>query len=129
MYLKKCLDKHKKSKKLKITKYMQPYLQSEHLNLEEKRILFKLRCYSLMDIKYNQKSSFLSNLKCRLCKEEDSVETQLHLTSCKFVIQTLGSETDHFREDDMFGDLGKQIEAIKVWKKIIQLLKNNNQEL
>ena len=58
--------KHSKSINLEISDEPQVYLTSEELNLDEKRLLFKLRS-RMIDIKNNFKSKYKGNLLCTFC--------------------------------------------------------------
>ena len=61
-----------------------------------------------------------TNLQCDLCKDQNAVESQLHLLNCK-VLQNhpqLKNEIDTIAYDDIFKDLSKQVRAARVWRKI-----------
>ena len=75
----------------------------------------------------NMKSNFLNDMKCRLCKEEDSEESEKHLASCKFIADELGEDLGDFKYEDIFDTLPKQVNSIKVWRKILRLLKENTE--
>ena len=56
---------------------MQPYLRNKSLNIEGKKVLFKLR-NRLIDVKTNFKK-YNNNLECCLCNAHESEESQAHL--------------------------------------------------
>ena len=98
---------------------MQPYLTSEKFNLEEKQLMFKLRCGMTLN-----KSSFKNNFKsfvCRLCNEESSTESLNHLLTCRSVSGRV-SNVSNIKTEDIFGTLDKQLAAVKVWKTIFAIL-------
>ena len=118
-YLKSCQDKHKKTKYLSMNDKMQPYFTSEKFTLEEKQLMFKLRCGMTPN-----KSSFKNNFKslvCRLCNEESSTESLDHLLTCRSVADRV-SNVSNIKTEDIFGTLDKQLAAVKVWKIIFAIL-------
>ena len=75
-----------------------------------------------VNVKTNFKSSF-SNLVCRLCEKQDEEESEIHLMSCEQVInennlKTLFEKVGYL---DIFGSLGKQVTAVKAWKKLLKV--------
>ena len=92
--------KHSKSINLEISDEPQEYLTSEELNLDEKRLLFKLRS-RIIDINNNFKSKYKGNLLCTFCDKEE--ETPKHLLKCKEVIEELNIDYS-VKADDIFKD-------------------------
>ena len=63
------------------------------------------------------------NLLCSLCKEENSIETEIHLLSCDFLMKdkSLKDEMSQVMYADVFCDIGKQVKAANVYKKIMNI--------
>ena len=85
-YLVTLQNKHSKSENLHLDNQIQPYLSSEELSLSQKKLLFTLRS-KMLKIKANFSSMHGQNLLCSLCKEENSIETEIHLLSCDFLMK------------------------------------------
>ena len=101
-----------------------PYLFSDKLTVSEIQTLFKVRSRTI-SVKGNQSSSFINNMKCRICLV--SSETQDHVINCERLkkdIQYLN--TENLKPEMIFGSLDDQEEFTKVyhllWMKRKELL-------
>ena len=123
-YLLNMKAKHVKTAKLFPTPHMREYLTSDELNTEEKKLLFKLRI-SMTQLKGNFSNAHKDNLQCELCREENSIETQMHLLVCNVLVNhpDLQIPIKTMKYDDIYQDLSSQVKAIKVWKKIFSIRK------
>ena len=100
---------------------MQLYLQSESLNIEGKKLLFKLR-NRLIDVKTNFKKKYNNNLECRLCSAPE--ESQSHLVQCSEIIcdNEVKEALDGFQYSDIFSPNATiQEHLVNTWKKIIKI--------
>ena len=75
---------HSKSEHLKYSINMQPYLRTESLKIEEKKLLFRVR-NRLIDVKLNFRKKYRDDFKCHLCKITD--ESQSHLLNCTVILE------------------------------------------
>ena len=93
------------------------------MTVEEKKLLFSLKTRSI-DVKANYKLKY-KDLICRLCMKADAEESQSHLFSCDKITQekSIKTEISNLTYENIYGNLTKQIEAIKIWKQIIRIWK------
>ena len=111
-FLVKLKSTHSKSKSLNENFKLQPYLKTDKMSQEEKKLLFKFRT-NTYDCKVNFRWNF-SDTKCLVCTQED---TQEHLINCP-MFDNLNLES--FRYENIFGKLEEQIKLIKVLNLIDQ---------
>ena len=71
----------------------------------------------MTNCKVNFKRQFRSNLKCRICEEEDSEENEDHVLNCTVVN---GEETYDVQFTEVYGDADAQYKAVKVYKKVFR---------
>ena len=62
---------------------------------------------------------------CRICKNTDEEESELHLLKCNQIIsdKQLQQQIKDISYSDVFGTLEQQVKAIKVWKKVFKVWK------
>ena len=95
--------------------HTQDYLKTDRLSKAEQQLLYSLRSRSYF-VKSNYKSQFGQNMTCRSCLHPSSFENVDHLLVCeKFKDETDGIQL-HF--EDVYGPLEKQIQFIKIFKKL-----------
>ena len=114
-------SEHSKSKNLLHENCMKEYLRSEKITLEEKQLLFSMKTRTV-NVKTNFKSKF-SNLSCRLCGNPSEEESEIHLLRCEKLIfeQDFKTLLDKIIYTDIFGKIEKQVNAIKIWKKLFKV--------
>ena len=112
-------SKHTKTKKLTLEDKPKEYLTSNLLSLSLKQFLFLLRC-NMTKNKTNFKQMFL-DLSCRLCLDENSEESLLHLSVCPFVKQHV-PEISNIAIYDIHGEIDKQTRAAQIWKNIFSYI-------
>ena len=117
-------NKHSKSHKLKAGKEMQSYLKTEIISISEKKTLFKLRS-KMLRIKSNFKTSHKNDLKCSLCFDETSTENEEHLLRCPTLLNQLGNEIGNVKFQNVYLDIKKQEEAVKLFMKIMNIYEQN----
>ena len=63
------------------------------------------------------------DLKCDLCKREDSEETQEHLLQCTVLVNhpKLRTVIHTIKYNDIYQNLPSQVKAVKVWKQILSV--------
>ena len=93
---------------------MKPYLTDRRLSKEDVQLLFKLRT-KMVDVKTNFKSQY-SDLICRICKSDDSVENENHLIDCEMLNEEISDITFNY----VYEDIEKQMKAVKLFKKILR---------
>ena len=101
---------------------MKEYLKTDELWTSEKKLLFKMMS-RIYPNKTNFKNSHGGNLSCILCKDPSSVESEIHLLSCEYLLNDtqLAGEIKKIEYDDIFRTLPKQILAVRVWTKIFKI--------
>ena len=95
-----------------VHKQLGRHMTSNKLSCDEKQLLFKLRTRTF-DCKSNFKDQFKNDLRCLLCKSDD---TQEHLLNCKPIIQNI--DTSNINYNDLFSNIEKQVKATKVFMKL-----------
>ena len=121
-YLENLQLKHKKSSKLTQSLKMQPYLVNDQLTTLQKQLLFKLKC-NMTPNKLSYKSQYISDLSCRLCRDPNSEESLEHLLLCSFTNNHPNlTQIPKVKIDDIYGTIKQQVQALKVWEVIFQLL-------
>ena len=118
-YLISMQNKHTKSERLSYDGNMKEYLKDENLSVSEKKFLFKLRS-KMLRIKSNFSSAFKNNLSCLLCLDKESIEDENHLVNCLFIARKLNLNQE-VKYEDAFLDISRQHEAVKVFKKIMEI--------
>ena len=95
------------------------YLTSDKMGL----LLFAMQTREV-NVKTNYGGSYSeSNMQCRLCKKICEKETEIHLMTCSEIISenNLKNQLENIAYLDIFGDLKKQVVAIKVRKKVFRV--------
>ena len=95
---------------------MQPYLKSKLLTTIEKQNLFNLRNRSY-NLKSNYKTQYDNDMKCRICLLENSYEDEVH--TFEMCNELINSANIHIKHDQIFGNLNRQLTAIKYFSVII----------
>ena len=123
-YLIELRDSHEKTACLCPSNQMQDYLKCMNISKKEKILLFKLRTW-MIQVKGNFSSSHINNMQCGLCGDKESEETQLHLLQCNFLVNhpDIKQDISKIKYEDIFKDLSSQVNAIKVWTKIMSIRK------
>ena len=123
-YLLNLKAKHVKTEKLFPISHMRDYLATDQLNTEEKKLLFKLRI-SMIPLKGNFSNAHKNNIQCDLCKDVNSRETQMHLLTCNVLVDhpDLQAIIKTIKYEDIYKDLSTQVQAIKVWKRVLSVRK------
>ena len=123
-YLLNLKAKHVKTEKLLPIPHMRDYLATDQLNTEEKKLLFKLRI-SMIPLKGNFSNAHKNNIQCDLCKDVNSRETQMHLLTCNVLVDhpDLQAIIKTIKYEDIYQDLSTQVQAIKVWKRVLSVRK------
>ena len=98
---------------------IQSYLKHPEINKEEGQLLFALRSRSL-DLKNNLKRLYNNNMICRICLDEDSIESEIHLLSCVVLKGEVDEDEKKIKYADIYGPIDKQIPAVKLYKKILR---------
>ena len=112
---------------------LQKYLKTNELSTERKKILFSLRSREY-DLKVNYKSMYENNMQCRVCKDKDSIEDEIHtFFQCELLVEKGKLDINH-KVEHIFGDLKQQISIMhhitEVTRKrniLINLHNNNSQ--
>ena len=119
---------HSKTKYLLQDKQIKDYLVSEKMSTEEKKWLFKMRV-RMCPNKTNFENLHRPNLACSLCKDETTRETEIHLLQCPFFQKNpeLKEEMGRIKYEDIFGELKKQIRAVRVWIMVIKIYDNEKE--
>ena len=94
---------------------MQQYLQTHLLSVPEKQFAFELRCRNF-PVKANRKNQHEDDMRCRACSDENSIEDEEHIFFACPVLRNKDEDISGVKFDDIFGDLEKQINAIKFLK-------------
>ena len=119
-----CSLKEQHSKLQNLNSYsFQDYLQTNELSIEQKKLLFSLRC-RMTPTKSNYKNNFKENMSCRICQVEDSIESDQHLLTCRQVISVLKDSTNilKVKYEDIFDNLSSQIEITKIYEIVIPII-------
>ena len=115
-YLKKLASGHSKSKGIVDEKFeKKQYFNDRRLSKEDIQILFSLKT-KMTSCKTNFKSQFQNNLSCRICLNIDSIEDENHLLECV----PMKNKTYGVKFNDVYGDLEKQVAAVKVFKTVLR---------
>ena len=117
-------ESHSKTENLIYDKLeIQSYLKSDSkLSNEQKQLLFKFRT-RMIDLKTNYRNKYF-DLSCQLgC---GSVENQIHLFQCEVLINKCEDLANNVKVEyeDIFGDITRQIDAIKLLTKIWNIRDN-----
>ena len=122
-YLMTLKNKHSKSSNLEFSEEMQPYLRSEQLSVQEKRLFFRIK-NRLIDVKCNYKKKYKNQLECRLCGSPE--ESQAHLVDCIEILsddEVKKALESHTYADIFSTNLETQVHLIKTWKQILNVRK------
>ena len=57
---------------------------------------------------------------CRICLDEDSIESEIHLLSCEVLKGEVDEDEKKIKYADIYGPIDKQIPAVKLYKKILR---------
>ena len=111
----------KKSKSMNIwpSDNMKSYLKTNLISTEEKQLLYLMRC-RMNDLKSNFQNKYKNNLNCSLCKQECK-ESESHLLQCVEIISEPDINLQNLKYSDIYGNLGDQIKAVQIWKKIFKI--------
>ena len=120
--------KHSKSRILHQESQMQEYLTADKLTVNQKKLLFKLKT-RMTPNKTNLKSKYKNDLSCTLCKNKETIEDLPHLLCCPFLTRQpeLVPGMCDVKYQDVFGKLIQQVEAVKVFEKIFNIYKKENE--
>ena len=108
--------KHSKSRKIAEEKYeKKAYFSDTRFSKEDIQLLFSLKT-KMTDCKTNFSMMYGGDLKCRICKVENSEEDENHLLICPI----LNTENHDVKFDDVYSDIDSQYRAVKVFKKVLR---------
>ena len=110
-------DTHSKTRNLQIGTKMSDYLLSTNLSLLEKQTLFKLRC-KVVKCKAYYKTMYQNDLECSFCELPDTTDSIEHyFDTCKYLStnEKFKTQFQSLRYSDLYGELPKQIEFVKLW--------------
>ena len=114
-YLHDLAKTHKKSAKIENKKFVrQLYFADRRFSREDIQLLFALRTRTI-NVKQNFKSQY-ENMNCRICKVENSLEDEEHILHCG----AFDEYTGDIMFNDVYGNIDKQFEAVKIYKKVIR---------
>ena len=123
-YLKEKAKKHKKSSKIleivekELILKRQPYLKENIFHKTECQLLFKLRS-RMLDVKTNFSSYYEKNMTCRICKLQDTVESEQHLLECEILRNEVKLDSE-VNFEFVFGNLKKQKTALTAFKSVLR---------
>ena len=111
----------KKSKSMNIypSNDMKFYLKTNLISTEEKQLLYSMRC-RMNDLKSNYQNKYKNNQNCSLCKQNVK-ESESHLLQCVEILSELDVNLENMNYSDIYGNLGEQMKAVKIWKKIFKI--------
>ena len=98
---------------------IQNYLKHPDMSKEDGQILFALRSRSI-DLKNNYKQLYNYNTICRLCTQEESIESESHLLTCDVLKGEVREDEQNITTSDLFGPTHKQIKAVKLFKRVLR---------
>ena len=114
-YLHDLAKTHTKSAKIENKKFVrQLYFADRRFSREDIQLLFALRTRTI-NVKQNFKSQY-ENMNCRICKVENSLEDEEHILHCG----AFDEYTGDIMFNDVYGNIDKQFEAVKIYKKVIR---------
>ena len=110
-----------KSKNIWPSDEMKQYLKTNLLTTEEKLLLFSMKS-RMLELKCNYKSKYKNNMNCVLCKKNVE-ESGSHLLECDELINepSLSDEMNQIKYDNIYGNLSEEIQAAKIWKKVLKV--------
>ena len=124
-YLTELQMKHSKSLFLYQESTMKEYLSTDQLTVAQKQLLFKLRS-RVTPNKSNYKNKYKNDMSCTLCKDNQTEENLSHLLCCPFLTQ-LVTDINTIQCQDIFGNLGQQVKAVKNFEKIFKIYNKENE--
>ena len=73
----------------------------------------------MLELKSNHKSKYKNNMNCVLCRKNVE-KSGYHLLECDKLISqpSLRNKMNKIKYDDIYGNLSKEIQAAKIWKKV-----------
>ena len=101
----------------------QPYLSSDQISIDNKKLLFQLRTRST-HTRANYKNKYKFDLSCPLCKDKTSEQTDAHLLACPAIQDMLSAkpELEKVIHENIFQDLDDQIPVTDVYREIFKLI-------
>ena len=72
------------------------------------------------DLKSNFQTKYKNNLNCSLC-HQNVKESESHLLQCVEIVSEPDINLENIKYSDIYGSLGEQIKAVKLWKKIFKI--------
>ena len=121
-YLSQIQATHSKTKNLTFGRKPQLYLNCSELTLEEKRLLFLLRCESNF-CKNNYRMKYQNDMSCFFCQDTNSLDSVPHYIRCNVLNSKPGLQDrlSFLQPSDIYDTLEKQVNFVKVWTKIEKL--------
>ena len=105
---------------------MREYLKSQNLNINQKKLIFKLRT-RMFQVKSNFKNNNMKNMKCPCCNIE--VDDQIHLIKCEKLDAAKVDNSEYFtlfgNNDEKMSKMIQKLEKITKQRNIILEDKNN----
>ena len=116
-YLNTTADNHSKSRILIKSKLeREKYFDDERFSRSEVELLFALRT-RMIDLRSNFSNKYGNEISCRICKLH--IECQEHLLQCE-VLKSKVENPNQVVYEDIFGHVDKQLEAVRVYKKLLR---------
>ena len=110
-------DSHSKSRILIKSKLeREKYFDDQRFSRSDVELLFKLRT-RMVDLKSNFSNKYGTDIACRLCQVQ--VECQEHILKCE-VLKAKIEIPPQVVYEDIFKNVDKQLEAVKVFKKLLR---------
>ena len=117
-YLNSLAEGHSKSRPLMKSELVcEKYILDQRLSIQDVQLLFSLRS-RMYPVPANYRNQYNGNLKCRLCKMEDS--DQEHELTCRLLGKFVPElSTTDVKYSDIFGNVDQQVKATKLYRRII----------
>ena len=117
-------NEERKSKVKNLTTYkLQDYLKTEKLTTKQKKLLFSLRTRSI-DVKNNYKNKYKFNMRCQICEDENSVDSEEHYLKCTKILENIDDNIDilNARHGDIFSkNIDEQISITKIFQTVFKI--------
>ena len=116
--------KQNRSKVKNLTKFsFQNYLKSDKLSTKEKKLLFSLRTRSI-DVKTNYRNKYQFDMHCKLCKNVNEEESEIHLLKCDIITKNISHDINltSAKYENIFSEnVEDQIQITKIFAEIFKL--------
>ena len=117
-------SEEKRSKIKNLTSFkLQNYLRTNKFTTKQKKLLFSLRTRSI-DVKNNYKNKFQFNMKCRMCEDENSIDSEEHYLKCSKILENFDDNEDilNAKYEDIFSqNIDEQISITRIFETIFKI--------